>query len=408
MIPFLPNTLTTSLLISPIAIRSVLKNHAKHGSFDTLSRLLDLRNELHRWWNSLPNSICQRQDPPLFSPSSPSQPRPVIRSEMHLRLEYCLVRMFAGRPFIFLRTPTTTTTATSRSSNQSSTASPGEQQPQQRPPGSSTNTSAGSGSGGNSNSTRSKLDARSILVTDCVEAALTIIDTCKILRDTIGSARASYTEFSACRAALLVIITQCLQSKTDRLRQALRDGVSMIKVMSAGGESARSEASLIEVFERAIARLDSSEDGVASSQGAGGGAESDYSRFKRWESLWKTDAPPVMSGRGGGGAGHGSSSTDMFSMPDTPGPMAPPPLMTGGLWGGGRDFGMEFGRTGTTTVQTGMTPSTASAAAPGTSMDWDFSAFPQTVDEFSSMFQPGSGPSPDSMGGSSANMWMGQ
>lgn len=331
--------------------------HAKHGAFDTLSRLVDLKNDLHKWWDALPDSVCRKDSVPSSSSSQSS----VKRSEMHLRLEYCLVRMFTGRPFIFLRVPSR--------SNASSSSSPAEQAHLQRPA-----------------SSPRKTDSRSILVADCVEAALTIVDTCKIIRNSIGLARASYTEFSACRAALLVIITQCLQGKTDRLRQSLKDGVAMIKVMSAGGESARSEASLIEVLERAIARLDAPEDANLNS-----GAENDYARFKKWEMLWKNDSP--SSGQAGNSSGR--------AMPDTPGPMPPPPLMTG-LWSGGGAGVGALGRSSGVTPMQGMTPSGA--------MDWNFASFPQTMDEFSSMFGQGFGPSPDSMGGSgpgNVNMWMG-
>ena len=184
----------------------------------------------------------------------------------------------------------------------------------------------------------------------------------------------------------------------------------MIKVMSAGGESARSEASLIEVFERAIARLDGPEDGVHLAVG-GAPPESDYARFKKWEMLWKNESPPVGGGAGSmiseqtGGGPHVSGDRSVASPSDTQDPIPPPPLVTGGLWGGN---GIDFGRSGTTPVQA-MTPSAAAAAA--ASMDWNFASFPQTIDEFSSMFMQGSGPSPDSMGsmgGPSNHMWMGQ
>lgn len=211
-----------------------------------------------------------------------------------------------------------------------------------------------------SNSPEPRTDSRSSLVSDCVEAALSIIDTCKLLRSTIGLARASYTEFSACRAALLVIVTQCLRERTERLREALREGVAMIKVMSAGGESARSEASLIEVFERAVARLDA----AAAADGEGGGAdggsgESEYARFKQWEILWKQSAPGLA------------------------GPVTPMP----GTWGG-PGLGRPVGQ----------------AASP---TDWSLGSFPQALDEFL-MFRPGFSPGPDGMADPGlGNLWMG-
>lgn len=127
---------------------------------------------------------------------------------------------------------------------------------------------------------------RSTLVTDCVEAALEIIDLCRLLRDETGLARASFTEFSSCRAALLVILAQSLTKRTERLREALQKGMGLIKIMSMGVGSARSAVSVIEALERAISRLEE----YSASQGTGqsGSHESAYDRFKNWEMLWKT------------------------------------------------------------------------------------------------------------------------
>lgn len=262
---------------------------------------------------------------------------------MHLKIEYCAIRMFAGRAFIFPRD--------SIRGNASSSGSPAES--------------------GLRPTTPSKMHPRSILVADCVDAALGVIDTCQLLQNSVGLARASYTEFSSCRAALLVIITQCLQKKTDRLREALRVGLAMMKEMAAGGESARSEVSLIEVFERAIARLDATADSS--------GRESDYARFKKWELLWKNDAPPA------------DLRSDACS--DTSMPLPPQPA---GYWRGPNNSG----RSGPA--------SSMPAASPFVGLDASFPTVPQVMDEFSSLFGYGFGPSPDSMGGPGAgNMWMG-
>ncbi|KAM3484708.1 hypothetical protein MY8738_002027 [Beauveria namnaoensis] len=123
---------------------------------------------------------------------------------------------------------------------------------------------------------------RSTLVHDCAEAALSVIDACRVISRSVGLARASYTEFSSCRAALLVITTQCLTQDTDRFRQALRDGVVMLKDMSSGSQSWHSEASLIEAFERAIASMNTRHPGAS---GTAGSEESDYAKFKKWEQM---------------------------------------------------------------------------------------------------------------------------
>lgn len=117
------------------------------------------------------------------------------------------------------------------------------------------------------------------LVADCIAAALQTMDTCQFLDKTVGLARASYTEFSSCRAALLIITTQCLQTQTSTYRQTLREGLAMLKKMAHGSKSAHTEMSLIEGFERVIAKLDDM------------GESSAYATFKEWENTWKGTLP---------------------------------------------------------------------------------------------------------------------
>ena len=89
-----------------------------------------------------------------------------------------------------------------------------------------------------------RVSTRSALIDNCVQAAQEVIDICRCLRDDAGLARASYTEFRSCRAALLVGIAWSLHRKTLTLKEALQDGMSMIQMMSAGGDSARSETNI--------------------------------------------------------------------------------------------------------------------------------------------------------------------
>lgn len=318
-----------------------MKASPKNEIGEGLNRVLELKEELRKWWETLPEIAFRKEI---------NMQAPIARADMHLKLEYCLVRLYAGRPFIFPRDSIRGTGSTSSSPADSNN---------QRPP------------------TPHKTNPRSILVSDCVEAALSIIDTCQMIQSTIGLARASYTEFSSCRAALLVIITQCLQKKTDRLREALRTGLAMIQEMSAGGESARSEYSLIEVFERAISRLDATADST--------GRETDYSRFKKWELLWKNDGPAQEMQQ--------DASSDETSMPLPPNPT--------NLW---------------RTNGNGMSTHNAQrqhiapmhAVSPFVGMDANFPAVPQVMDEFSSLFGYGFGPSPESIPGAGHNgMWMG-
>ena len=212
-----------------------------------MERLLSVRKHLVEWWSTLPEVTDCRD----LNPAGP-----LFRSNVHLKLDYCLTRIFIGRPFLF-----------SNIRGINPTASQGPTPPFKMTSGTSKN--------------------RTILVTDCVEAALEIVDLCRLLRDETGLARASFTEFSSCRAALLVILAQSLTKRTERLREALDKGMGLIKIMSMGVGSARSAVSVIEALERAIRRLEdwSSSQGGSNNMGI---VESAYDRFKNWEMLWKS------------------------------------------------------------------------------------------------------------------------
>ncbi|XWX02263.1 hypothetical protein V2A60_010298 [Cordyceps javanica] len=211
-----------------------LRTLPKPEKSDCVKKLAQLQCELVEWWEGHGDTaFCNSE-----------QPRPgAFRPKMHMRLEYCMVRMFLGRIFIL---------------------------PQDGP--------LDSGNRSTPSSDMTSRSPRSTLVRDCVEAALSVVDACRIIARSVGLARASYTEFSSCRAALLVITTQCLTQNTDRFRQALRDGVVMLKDMSSGSQSWHSEASLIEAFERAIASMKKTRHTETADSG-----ESDYAKFKKWE-----------------------------------------------------------------------------------------------------------------------------
>jgi hypothetical protein len=170
--------------------RSILKTQPKNEVTESLGRLVRLQNELRSWWESLSEDVFCKE---------PNLHTSISRNSMHLKLEYCLVRMFVGRIFILPQ------------EGGRNSASP--------------STSITEPSGVASRKKRLRL----LLVTDCVEAALAVIETCRVLRAGIGLARASYTEFSSCRAALLVITAQCLYNREDAYKKALRDGLSMLK-----------------------------------------------------------------------------------------------------------------------------------------------------------------------------------
>ncbi|KAF7133779.1 hypothetical protein CNMCM5793_005133 [Aspergillus hiratsukae] len=218
---------------------SLLRTTPKQDLPLLLSQLADRKNDLERWRSTLP-LVVQKNDG-----------HPVDRSTAHLKLEHCLLRMFIGRPFLF-----------SRGSPSNPTS------PATDPSG-----------------TAQKPTPRQELVSCCITAANDAISICSTLRDDDGGpglARASYIEYSSCRAALLVLIAYSIQDHSDHFRKALRVGLDMIREMAASGESARSEVELIEALERALVRLRSFDE-----RDKVGKVASDYEEFKQWESMWK-------------------------------------------------------------------------------------------------------------------------
>jgi hypothetical protein len=100
--------------------------------------------------------------------------------------------------------------------------------------------------------------SRKDLIDDCIEAATEALRICQELRDSgAGLARASYIEYSSCRASLLVLIAFSIQNPSEQFQRnkLLYNGLGMIRDMSAAGESAQSEVCLIESLKRALARL---------------------------------------------------------------------------------------------------------------------------------------------------------
>ncbi|KAL1990977.1 hypothetical protein VTN49DRAFT_5481 [Thermomyces lanuginosus] len=254
---FVPNNYTNMVALITLTMKlgeiaqeiSLLRKCEKSKQSEHLERLFTKRKQLLEWWTTLPEEIECRD----LNPSGP-----LFRCNVHLKLDYCLTRIFIGRPFLFSNVKGVNPTSAQKGS-------------------------------------APRYKSRSILVTDCVEAALEIVDLCRLLRDETGLARASYTEFSSCRAALLVILAQSLTKRTERLRNALSQGMGLIKIMSMGVGMARSAVNVIEALERAIRRLDEwTETQAQSRQDA---VDSGYERFKNWEMLWKTGPiSPHISG----------------------------------------------------------------------------------------------------------------
>lgn len=230
---------------------SSLRKCHKWQQPNPLENLLAQRRDLIDWWSSLPEQATCRDLNPACA---------LFRCNVHLKLDYCLTRIFMGRPFLF------------------SNVRSGSQMPSLK-----------------ASTSRSKM--RAILVNDCVEAAIEIVDLCRLLRDETGLARASYTEFSSCRAALLVILAQSLTERTERLRKSLSLGMGLIKIMSMGIGSARSAVNVIEALERAMRRLEDWSETQGTTRTLQDSIDSGYERFKSWEMLWKTGPISPITGK---------------------------------------------------------------------------------------------------------------
>jgi hypothetical protein len=118
-----------------------------------------------------------------------------------------------------------------------------------------------------------------------------VIELCQLLQDTVGLARVSYTEFSACRIALLALIAHSLQDSTSRIANALSQGMGLIRQMCVGLESARSEVAVIEALERARQRLSNN---VSTGQNASAWSATGYDQFNEWARIWRD--PSARSG----------------------------------------------------------------------------------------------------------------
>ena len=176
---------------------------------------------------------------------------------MHLRLEFCLIRMFVGRPFLFGRQSARLTSDSPPNAIDSQTSTPANYE--------------------------DRMPLRRQLVEDCVRAAKEALEICRSLRDGGRSLpRGSYIEYSSCRASLLVLIAYCVQNQPDQFQAVVQDGLVMIRDMSAAGDSARSEVAFIEALERTLKTREGGNASAFDSLGLG------YDSFKHWESMWKS------------------------------------------------------------------------------------------------------------------------
>jgi hypothetical protein len=251
-------------------IQKIRKSDKKELSH-TVLRLTEMKGELTAWFESIPESAfsVSRGDGQAY------------RSVVHLKLLYCLLRMFIGRPFLF-------------------TGSRLDQPSPDSPPDARKYSAE---SKHRENSTTSTIDGkrrpsrRLALVQTTVDAAVEALELCRTLFETSeGLARASYIEYSSCRASMLVLIAYSIQERTNQFQEVMKAGLEMVREMSPASESARAESALIEALERAVHRLQMfSPDWQRRRDSLGGPPAttpqrtqlSNYDRFKSWQQSWR-------------------------------------------------------------------------------------------------------------------------
>lgn len=218
--------------------RNLLRRCPKTLQNEYIGRLLEIREKMHCWWRSLPGELICRD----LRPSCP-----LFRPNVHLKMGLHLNEIYMGRPFLF---------------------HPSKTQPLQL-------------------NEQASCPTWSVLANSCIDGATNIIELCQLLHEHVGLARASYTEFSSCRAALLALIAQSLNEPySESLKSALARGLAMIRKMTVGNNSAKAEVAVIEALANATKRLTavgSHTPAVSENKDS-----SSYDHFKDWAVSTKT------------------------------------------------------------------------------------------------------------------------
>lgn len=360
--------------------RTLLRRCPKNLQPTYFERVVDICQSLEAWWASLPAEV---QNP---TPSSP-----LFRSSAHLKLSLHLTDIFVGRPFIFSQTT---------GSSPGSVSSPGAARRPDTSGSDTTTTATATAPTTTTNTTSTSSTAttttrprnRAGLVARAVDAAISITALLRTLHETTGLARSSYTEFSSCRAALLVMLAQSVNGppQPPQLKAAVELGMQLIRRMAAGNVSTQSETSVIEALEIAVRRLmemqaaeqlqmrlhhgegrfgpggargrhgrgccpgggdDAGQRAGIRRRGDADASKTGYERFREWASLWPAGSSSNSGGGGSGGQlgqaveghrgiGYGGRSTAAMDFADL---KTTPASAMGGGGGGGAGMAQAAG-----------------------------------------------------------------
>lgn len=203
-----------------------VKKSSEGSQTHAVQNLLHIKRQIKTYWDSLPSKTFCRD----LTPGNP-----LFRFNIHLALTYHLIQIFIGRSFILRQTDTS---YTSRPTHQDE------------------------------------------LMNNCIESAISVINTCQLLDNEIGLAKSSYTEFTSCCAALIAVLAKRISSETPRLKQTCTTGIALLKKMSVGIFARNSERLAVESLQMAVYKLDSRRREVSAETSALG-----YMRFRNWVSL---------------------------------------------------------------------------------------------------------------------------
>lgn len=247
----LPNFISTVTLVNSLSRASgLIKSLRICSAFrkrNLLRQLAIHRNQLNSWWDTLLiETHCQniKHDEPSF------------RCNIHLEIYYSTVLIYLGRPFIFQEASAPLQVASEATSESSAY-------------------------------TYEASEIANSLCGDSLHASIRVIELCQHLEDSFGLAHVSYTEFNGCRVALLALIAHSIRNPNITLSNFLNQGMSLIRNMCVGLESARSEIVVLESLERARERLFGHlelDNQHAKKELAG------YEQFREWANLWKPEA----------------------------------------------------------------------------------------------------------------------
>lgn len=142
------------------------------------------------------------------------------------------------------------------------------------------------------------------LVQGAITSAVQIISLCHDLHESIRLAKNSYIEFTACRAAILVLLARSLQQSSTEYRSKLDQGLRLVEYMATANASTESDASLLLAVGAALQLLEVKHNPIPGGAPASNVGEDPRQAEVTLESFkeWAAGQQP-QAGRDHGGAG---------------------------------------------------------------------------------------------------------